>query len=104
VLQNTKAEVLVLSGLDTGTLAAAPLAIPSNTWGNYVSSLVASGKRALVATGWQGALSIVDATTATPSIVRTVDIVGYPSQIMMSGSKAIVSLGMDGVMVIDLAQ
>ncbi len=94
--------LLTVGGLSSGTFAAGRLDVPGGDYWS-ASSLVATGQRALVSSGWRGQLSVIDAAdAAAPQLVKSVDIHGYVSDLDVAGDTALASLGMDGAQLIDL--
>jgi hypothetical protein len=97
-----KADLLVLSGIRSGAFAAARLALDAGDYSG-VSYLVAQGRRAVVARGWRGRLSLVDASAASePRLVRDVPVGGYVQGLQIVGSEAVAVLGQDGLATIAL--
>ena len=97
------AELLVLSGLDAGSLQTGRLSLTAQPWGGYIYHLTAFGDRALVASSSGSELVVVDAATPTqPKALRTIDTIGYVSNLQRHGDLAIVSSGYDGAQVVDV--
>jgi hypothetical protein len=66
--------------------------------------LAATGSRAVLAAGWRGQLSIINAENAErPELVREVELSGSPWQVTAAGNLGIVSMGYDGVEVVSLS-
>jgi hypothetical protein len=98
-------KLLVMSGIQSGDFELAELELETgDSYSGYISQLAASGQRAVVAAGWQGKLSVVDATSPTePKVLREVEIAGYASDLDLASDTAVVSLGYDGVATVSLA-
>lgn len=98
------ADLLVLGGLRSGEFEVSRLSI--ETGNGYYGSLdrvVAVGDKAVVASGWQGKLSVIDASDASaPRILRDVDVPGYVQDLDVFGNVAVASMGYDGVQSITL--
>jgi hypothetical protein len=102
VVPDVDMPVVVVAGLHSGDFAAGEVLVKGGDYWS-VSALQASGKRAILSTGWRGQLSVVDgADAASPSIVKEVEIQGYVSDLDVSGNQAVVSLGQDGAQLVDL--
>ncbi len=98
-----EAKLLVASGVASGELevAAAELETTDSFYG--FNQLVAKGTTAVVATGWQGRLSVVDASKADSPVVRdSVEVAGYVQDLDIVGDVAIAALGSSGVQMIQL--
>ncbi len=98
-----EAKLLVASGVANGELevAAAELETTDSFYG--FNQLVAKGTTAVVATGWQGRLSVVDASKADSPVVRdSVEVAGYVQDLDIVGDVAIAALGSAGVQMIQL--
>src|SRR5690606_11396 len=67
--QTTEAELLVASGLESGELDVASVVLETTNSFYGFSGLLAKGKKAVVATGWQGKLSVIDASDASDPVV-----------------------------------
>jgi hypothetical protein len=92
------ADLLVISGIRSGEFVASRLSL--QTGDNYggLNQLVAHGQRAVVATGWRGSLSVIDASQAdSPRVVRDVAVSGYVQDLQIVGNTAVAALGYDGV-------
>lgn len=99
----SSAKLLVASGLTSGelTVAAAELSTTENFYG--FSSLLAKGKKAVVAAGWQNQLSVIDATDASaPAVADSLQLAGYVNDMDLVGNTAVVALGQAGVQTIAL--
>jgi hypothetical protein len=92
-------DLLVLGGIRSGRLVAGRLTLETgDSYYGGSSQLVASGQRAVVATGWQGSLSVIDASKAdAPRVVRDVAVSGYVQNLSIIGDIAVAALGYDGV-------
>ncbi len=102
VVPDVDMPVIVLAGVRSGDFAAGEVVVKGGDYWS-VSALQASGKRAILSTGWRGQLSVVDgADAASPSVVKEVEIHGYVSDLDVAGDQAVVSLGQDGVELLDL--
>jgi hypothetical protein len=95
---------LMVVGFDTGELIVKQVDLAANTaYGSYISRVVAGGTRAVVGVGWEGGVSVVDATDASaPSVAQTTDFPGYIEDIVVAGDTALVSLGYNGIRTLDL--
>jgi uncharacterized secreted protein with C-terminal beta-propeller domain len=94
--------VLTIAGLKSGAFEVGRLALEGGDWWGY-SPIAASGHQAVLATGWRGKLSVIDADDAEePSVLREADIGGYAQSLNVVGTTAIASLGQDGVQTIEL--
>jgi uncharacterized secreted protein with C-terminal beta-propeller domain len=97
------ATLLVASGLSGGSLTVATmdLEVPEGSYG--ISGLVAKGKRAVVAAGWQGKMSVIDASDATaPEVTGSIQLPSYVSDLDLVGNTAVAALGAAGVQTISL--
>lgn len=99
----SEARLLVASGLAGGKLTvASTLLETTNSWNGF-SGLVAKGDKAVVATGWQGHLSVIDASDAEEPVVRdSVELAGYVRDLDIAGDVAIAAMGTAGVQTIPL--
>lgn len=97
-----KAELVVLGGIRSGAFEMGRLELETgNNYYGSLNQLVAAGDRAVVATGWQGSLTVVDASDASaPVVVREVEVPGYVQGLTILGNTAVASLGYDGVQTI----
>jgi hypothetical protein len=97
------ADLLVLSGIRSGDFLLSRLPLDTGDAYGSLSQLVANGQRAVVATGWRGNLSVIDASEAdAPRVAREVTVDGYVQQLRIVGDVAVAALGFDGVMTIEL--
>jgi hypothetical protein len=96
------ARLLVLGGIESGEFAASRIELETGDgFYGYFSHLVAVGQSAVVSTGWQGRLSVVDGSDATaPTIAQDVEIAGYVQDLDVIGNVAVASMGYDGVQTI----
>ena len=97
------ADVLVISGIRSGEFVASRLSL--ETGDNYggLNQLIAHGQRAVVATGWRGSLTVIDASEADlPRVVRDVAVTGYVQDLGIVGNTVVAALGYDGVTTIEL--
>ena len=70
---------------------------------NGFGELLAKGTRAVVSTGWQGRLSVIDAADASNPVVRdSAEVAGYVQDLDLAGNVAVAALGQAGVQTIDL--
>lgn len=96
------AKLLVASGLSGDSLTVAPVELDT-TQGYYFSSILAKGKKAVIATGWQGQLAVVDATSAAePVVADSIELAGAVSDLDLVGNTAVVALGQAGVQTLSL--
>jgi hypothetical protein len=92
--------LVVVGGLTSGNFGTSTLELASGNYWGY-SPMAASGSRAVLATGWQGKLVVVDATDlGKPYVVRQADVAGTTQQVTVVGGTAIASLYDDGVQTI----
>jgi len=92
--------LVVVGGLTSGNFGTGTLELASGNYWGY-SPMAASGSRAVLTTGWQGKLVVVDATDlGKPYVVRQADVAGSTQQITVVGGTAIASLYDDGVQTI----
>ena len=98
------AKVLALSNLRTGALSVTELELESGDQSNgSIQHLAASGKRAIVASGWRGRLTVLAAEGDNAlDVVRDVELAGYVSDLDVVDGVAVVSLGYDGAQAIPL--
>lgn len=96
--------LLVLSGLDDGNFVVAQANIENDTpWGGYIQALGAYGSRALLSTGYNGELVVLNAENrSAPVVEQTIDVAGYVREITIANGIGIVALGYDGVEMVDL--
>lgn len=98
------AKLLVASGLGGESLTVAPVELDT-TEGYYFSSILAKGKKAVIATGWQGQMAVVDATSAEePEVADSIELAGYVSDLDLVGNTAVVALGQSGVQTLSLGE
>jgi hypothetical protein len=97
-------DVLVLSGIRSGEFFASRLSLETgDNYSSGVNQLVAHGQQAVVATGWRGSLSVLDASDPTaPRVARDVPVSGYVQSLELVGNVAVAALGFDGVVSIEL--
>jgi uncharacterized secreted protein with C-terminal beta-propeller domain len=101
--QTGEAKLLVASGLASGDLEVASLTVETASDFYGFSGMVAKGKTAVVSTGWQGRLSVIDASDASNPVVRDSDeLGGYVRDLDLAGNVAIAALGEFGVQTIEL--
>lgn len=82
------------------TLGTVELDTGDNYYGSF-PYLLASGHNAVVSTGFQGKLAVVDASdAATPKVAREIDVSGWISSISMDNGVAIAAMGTDGIQTI----
>lgn len=101
--ETAEAKLLVASGLsdDELTVSSVVLETTQNFYG--FSGLVASGTKAVVATGFNGELSVIDASDASEPVVRdSITLVGHVRDLDLAGDVAIAALGQSGVQTIRL--
>jgi hypothetical protein len=76
--------------------------VPDGSFG--ISGLVAKGQRAVVAAGWQGKMSVIDASDASaPLVTGSIQLPSYVSDLDLVGDTAVAALGPAGVQTISLA-
>ena len=103
--ESGEAKVLVASGLAGGDLEVASLSV--ETAGDFYgfSGMIAKGTKAVVSTGWQGRLSVIDASDPSdPVVFDSAELGGYVSDLDLAGNVAIAALGQSGVQTIDLGE
>jgi hypothetical protein len=94
------AKLTVLSGFGSGQLRVGTLELDGV---GGIGGIVARGTRALVRTGWQGDLAVIDASNGVaPVVARTARVPGYVHHMTLSGSTALLSLGYDGAEAVSL--
>jgi len=99
---HTTAPLHVFGGIrgEELTLGTIELDTGDNYYGSF-PHLLASGHNAVVSTGFQGKLAVVDASDASaPKVVREVDVPGWISSISMDDGVAIAAMGTDGIQAI----
>jgi uncharacterized secreted protein with C-terminal beta-propeller domain len=91
-------KLIVLGGLRSGSFAVGEVELETgDRFGGSITQLAATGQRAVVATGWQGKLSVVDgADTNDVHVVRDIDLAGYVSDLDVADGYAVLSMGTDG--------
>jgi hypothetical protein len=97
------ARLLVASGLsgDTLNVATTELETTNNFYG--FGNIVAKGKKAVVAAGWQNRMSVVDATDAeAPVVAETIELPGAVLDLDLVGNTAVAALGYAGVQSLSL--
>lgn len=98
--------LLVLGGLDDGKLTVAVAPVERSTpwyWGSAVNQLGAHGKKAVVSTGYNGDLFVIDATDPSRPVADKVrELQNGASDLSIVDGRAVFSLGYGGVEVIDL--
>ena len=104
-LGGSSMRVLSIAGLDSGDFQIGRLDLDAGADGYWGGLIVASGKRALLTSGWHGQLSLVDAESPTkPRLLRQVPVNGYVTDLSIIGHTGVASLGYDGVMTVDLSE
>lgn len=95
--------LVVLGGLASGDFAVGRIELQTGDyWGT--GPLAASGTRAILASGWRGKLSVVDAADPEePTLLREVSLSGSVQHLSTTGDVAIASMGYDGVQTVSLA-
>lgn len=97
------ATLLVTSGLGGGDLTFAKVELEVAPGSRAVSGLVAKGKHAVAAGGWQGKLNVIDATDAeAPVVSGSLQLPSYVSDLDLVGDTAVAALGAAGVQTIKL--
>lgn len=101
--QTTEAELLVASGFESGELEVASVVVDTTNNFYGFNGLLAKGKKAVVATGWQGKLSVIDASDASdPFVFDSAELGGSASDMDLVGNTVVVALGQNGVQTIEL--
>jgi hypothetical protein len=101
--ESGESKLLVASGLSTGELEVASLTVDTASDFNGFSGMLAKGTTAVVSTGWQGRLSVIDASDESDPVVRdSAELGGYVRDLDLLGNVAIAALGQSGVQTIDL--
>src|SRR5690606_32494737 len=91
-------ELLVLGGIRSDALSTGRLELDTGNFWSGSSLLAVSGERAVVTTGFQGGVPLVDATDPTePRVVREVGIAGGVHDVEIVNGTAVIALGYDGV-------
>jgi hypothetical protein len=100
--QSRDLPIVTLAGIRSGRFHASRIELPAgDNWG--YAPLAASGKRAVVSTGFRGKLQVIDATNAgAPHVVREVELTGYVQDLEIVDGTALASMGYDGVQSIRL--
>lgn len=99
---STTLPVLTVGGLKSGDFQVGTVEIEGGDYWGY-SPIAAAGKRAVVAAGWRGKLTVLDAADAAkPSVLREAEISGYVQSLTVVGDTALAAMGLDGVQAIDL--
>lgn len=99
------AKLLVASGLTGDSLTVAPVELETTSSFYGFSSILAKGKKAVIATGWQNRMSVVDATDAEePVVAEDIELAGYVSDLDLVGDTAVVALGQAGVQTVSLSE
>ena len=95
-------EVLVLSGLSSGTLAVATASLSSDVFGEY-QTVRADGTRCVLAMAEGNQLAVIDASSATSPVSHTEGpLYGAVAHINLVGDQAICALGPAGVQSVEL--
>ncbi len=98
------AQLLVASGMESGKLEVASVELQTTDSFYGFGNLVAKGTTAVVSTGWQGQLSVIDASDASePAVRQSVAVAGYVQDLDVVGDVAIAALGNNGVQTIRLS-
>ncbi len=103
-ITTSSAKLLVASGLSEGelTVAAAEVEVTNSFYG--FSALRAKGKKAVLAAGWQGRMSVIDASDAdNPVVASSIELPGSVRDLELVGDTAVAALGEAGVQAISLA-
>lgn len=101
-VQTQKLPLVVVGGIASGNFAlgTAELTGAGSWWG---APIVASGQRALLSTGWQGKLIVVDAANlANVAMLRETEVLGSTQSLTAISGIGIASLGQDGVQTIPI--
>jgi hypothetical protein len=103
--QTSDAKLLVVSGLEGGELQVASVTLETTNSFYGFDNLLAKGTQAVVATGWQGRLSVVDASDpANPVVRNSAELGGAVSDLDLAGNVAIAALGNAGVQTLTLKE
>jgi uncharacterized secreted protein with C-terminal beta-propeller domain len=101
--ETAESKLLVVSGLGRGELVVAPVELETTSNFYGFSGLLAKGTKAVVATGWEGRLSVIDADDPKqPKVQDSAELGGYVQDLDLAGDVAIAALGQDGVQTISL--
>lgn len=104
-VQVGSAKLLVASGLSGDSLKVAPVELETTDSFYGFSSILAKGKKAVVATGWQNQMSVIDATDADePVVADSIELAGYVNDLDLVGNTAVVALGQAGVQTLSLGE
>src|SRR5690606_33223648 len=100
----SQAKLLVVSGLSSGELTVAPVELEVTDRFYGFSALRAQGKKAVLAAGWQGQMSVIVASdAANPVVSSSIELAGSVSDMELVGDTAEAALGHSGVKTLSLA-
>lgn len=101
-VQTQKLPLVVVGGIASGSFALGALELTgANSWSG--APIVASGQRALLSTGWQGKLAVVDAADlVNVAVLREAEVFGSAQSLTAIAGIGIASLGQDGVQTIPI--
>ena len=100
----SQAKLLVASGLSSGELEVATVELEVTDRFYGFSALRAQGKKAVLAAGWQGQMSVIDASdAANPVVSSSIELAGSVSDMEIVGDTAVAALGRSGVQTLSLA-
>lgn len=103
-IEETDTQLLVTSGIKGGKVAIATLDVATTSGFAGFNSIVAKGKKAVVAAGWQNRMSVVDASDpAAPVEAEAIELPGTVRDITLMGDTAILALGEAGVHTVSLS-
>lgn len=91
------ATVLVASGLDQDSLKVASVDVATSDTFYGFSSILAKGKKAVIAAGWQNQMSVVDATDASEPVSTFIEVPAGVQDLDLVGDTVVAALGPAGV-------
>lgn len=101
-VQSAPLPLLVVGGLGSGQFGLGSVELTGGDAWSY-SPMIADGQRVLLSTGWQGKLSVVDASNLSQvSLVREVEVLGSAQSLTAIQGMGVASLGSDGVQTIPI--
>jgi uncharacterized secreted protein with C-terminal beta-propeller domain len=103
-VEERETPLLVVSGTKDGEVTIATLDVATTSQFTGFGHIVASGKKAVVAAGWQNRMSVIDASDpAAPVEAETIELAGNVRDMTLMGDTAILALGEAGVHTVRLS-
>jgi uncharacterized secreted protein with C-terminal beta-propeller domain len=103
-VEERETQLLVASGIKGGKVTIASLDVTTTSRFEGLGTIVAHGKKAVVAAGWQNRMSVIDASDpAAPVEADAIELPGSVRDMTLMGDTAILALGEAGVHTVSLS-